>query len=105
MVLADQALALIVYAMGFGVRLSILAVLSSFVSAMSESGKLYTLVATTDAIAHLIASPLLQYLWSRALKIGGRWIVLPFMVLTVDTPSASVPPSLTPGRGFSWQRA
>lgn len=72
-----------IYAMGFGIRLSILAVLTSFIASASETGKLYTLVATTDAIAHLIASPLLQYVWSRALAIGGRWLVLPFVVLTV----------------------
>ncbi|KAL3479806.1 major facilitator superfamily domain-containing protein [Aspergillus californicus] len=74
--------ALIVYAAGFGVRLSILAVLTSFVNSARDTGQLYTLVATTDAIAHLIASPLLQYVWSSALKLGGRWITLPFVVLT-----------------------
>ncbi|KAL4860966.1 major facilitator superfamily domain-containing protein [Aspergillus spectabilis] len=75
-------LALIVYAAGFGVRLSILAVLTSFVNSARDTGQLYTLVATTDAIAHMIASPLLQSVWSSALKLGGRWIVLPFLVLT-----------------------
>ncbi|CRL22149.1 Siderophore transporter, RhtX/FptX family [Penicillium camemberti] len=75
-------IALIVYALGFGVRLSILAVLTSYIPIASDTAKLYTLVATTDAIAHLIASPMLQFTWSRALKIGGRWLALPFMLLT-----------------------
>ncbi|KAL4821136.1 major facilitator superfamily domain-containing protein [Aspergillus spinulosporus] len=75
-------LALTVYAAGFGVRLSILAVLTSFVNSARDTGQLYTLVATTDAIAHMIASPLLQSVWSSALQLGGRWIVLPFVVLT-----------------------
>lgn len=78
-----QPTALMVYALGFGVRLSILAVLTSYIPIASDTAKLYTLVATTDAIAHLIASPMLQFTWSRALKIGGRWLPLPFMVLTV----------------------
>jgi hypothetical protein len=72
-----------IYALGFGVRLSILAVLTSYIPISSDTAKLYTLVATTDAIAHLIASPMLQYTWSRALKIGGRCLALPFMRLTV----------------------
>ncbi|CAG8290601.1 unnamed protein product, partial [Penicillium salamii] len=76
-------IALMVYALGFGVRLSILAVLTSYIPIASDTAKLYTLVATTDAIAHLIASPMLQFTWSRALKIGGRWLPLPFMVLTI----------------------
>ncbi|OAX81826.1 hypothetical protein ACJ72_03829 [Emergomyces africanus] len=73
--------ALIVYAAGFGVRLSILAVITSFVNSSKETAQLYTLVATTDALAHMIASPLLQLVWSNALNIGGRWLVLPFIVL------------------------
>ncbi|EUC45994.1 hypothetical protein COCMIDRAFT_4839 [Bipolaris oryzae ATCC 44560] len=75
-------LALIVYATGFGVRLSILAVLTGFVSSIQETGRLYTMVATTDAIAHMIASPLLQWVWGRALSIGDKWLILPFLVLT-----------------------
>ncbi|KAG4428898.1 hypothetical protein IFR05_015620 [Cadophora sp. M221] len=55
--------ALIIYATGF------------------ETAQLYTLVATTDAVAHMIASPLLQKVWGGALELGGRWIVLPFLVL------------------------
>jgi len=39
------------------------------------------MVATTDAVAHMIASPLLQWIWGHALAIGGRWLVLPFLVL------------------------
>ncbi|KAH8679485.1 major facilitator superfamily domain-containing protein [Ilyonectria robusta] len=73
--------ALIIYAAGFGVRLSIIAVLTAFVSSEKETAKLYSLIATTDAIAHMIASPLLQLVWDKALDIGGRWIVLPFVVL------------------------
>ncbi|KAH6860351.1 major facilitator superfamily domain-containing protein [Alternaria alternata] len=73
--------ALIIYATGFGVRLSILAVVTAFVSSNQETGRLYTMVATTDAVAHMIASPLLQWIWGHALAIGGRWLVLPFLVL------------------------
>jgi len=72
---------LIVYAAGYGVRLSILAVLTAYVNSAKETARLYTLVATTDAIAHMIASPLLQRVWSYALELGGKWIVLPFFVL------------------------
>jgi hypothetical protein len=31
----------------------------------------------------MIASPLLQQVWSSALHLGGRWLVLPFLVLMV----------------------
>lgn len=79
----DLCIALIVYAAGYGVRLSILAVLTAYVNSAKETARLYTLVATTDAIAHMIASPLLQQVWSHALKLGGKWIVLPFFVLMV----------------------
>ncbi|RDW85282.1 hypothetical protein BP6252_02872 [Coleophoma cylindrospora] len=72
---------LIIYAAGFGVRLSILAVLTTYVNSSKETARLYTLVATTDAIAHMIASPLLQQVWAIALKIGRQWLVLPFLVL------------------------
>ncbi len=81
--LLTNSLALIVYATGFGVRLSVLAVLTEFVNSRKETAKLYTLVATTDAVAHMIASPLLQKVWSKGLQLGGRWIVLPFLVLMV----------------------
>ena len=58
--------------------------MTAFVSSKQETGRLYTMVATTDAIAHMIASPLLQWVWGRALTLGGRWIVLPFLVLMVS---------------------
>lgn len=81
--------ALIVYASGFGVRLSVLAVITTFVS-KEETGRLYTLIATTDAIAHMIASPLLQWIWGRAIHIGGQWIVLPFLILMVVSPAGQI---------------
>lgn len=64
--------------------------LTAFVSSEKETAKLYSLIATTDAIAHMIASPLLQLVWDKALHIGGRWIVLPFVVLAVRIPGVDV---------------
>lgn len=79
--------ALIIYAAGFGVRLSILAVLTILVNSAKDTGRLYSLVALTDSVAHMIASPLLQSVWSRALNMGGGWLVLPFIVLMVSSPT------------------
>lgn len=72
-----------IYSAGWGVRLSVLAVLTGFVNEAKDTAKLYTLVATTDAVAHMIASPLIQYMWSEALQLDGAWLVMPFVVLTV----------------------
>lgn len=72
-------------------RLSILAVLTAYVNSAKETARLYTLVATTDAIAHMIASPLLQRVWSHALELGGKWLVLPFFVLMVIVPQTFLP--------------
>lgn len=72
------------YALGFGVRLAILAVMTALVDSATETGKLYTLVAMTDAMAHMIASPLLQWLWATALGLTKPLLVLPFLFLTVS---------------------
>ncbi|OCK91093.1 uncharacterized protein K441DRAFT_576376 [Cenococcum geophilum 1.58] len=98
--LAVIVVALAVYATGFGVRLSILAVLTTYVNSSKQTARLYTLVATTDAIAHTIASPLLQFVWGKALEFGGRWIVLPFLVLMVLLVTPLPLPSLILLGGF-----
>lgn len=39
----------------------------------------------TDALSHLVGDPLIQVIWASALKIGGTWLILPFLVLAVST--------------------
>ncbi|KAH7320755.1 hypothetical protein B0I35DRAFT_199265 [Stachybotrys elegans] len=62
-----------------------MAVLTAFFISEKETARLYSLIATTDAVAHTFASPLVQLGWARSLHIGGKWLVLPFLVLMVHT--------------------
>lgn len=72
-----------IHVAGWGVRLSTLAVVTGFVDETKDTAKLYTLMATTDALAYMVGNPLIQIVWSRALAIGDGMIVLPFIILAV----------------------
>jgi hypothetical protein len=39
----------------------------------------------TEAIAHMLGSPLVQSVWAKGIDLGGRWLVLPFVLLAVST--------------------
>ena len=77
--------AMIVFSIGFGVRAPLLAVASTYISSPLETGKLYTIMTMTDALSHLVGDPLIQVIWVSALKVGGKWLIPPFLVLTVST--------------------
>jgi hypothetical protein len=75
--------ALVVFAVGDGVRAPLLAVASSYIDSGQETARLYTLLSVTDAFAHTVGDPLLQTIWGHALKLGGQWLVLPFVTTLV----------------------
>jgi hypothetical protein len=58
--------------------------MSSYVDPSRETGKLYVLVSMADALAHMIGSPLVESIWARAIDLGGDWLVLQFVVLSVS---------------------
>ena len=76
---------MIVFSAGFGVRAPLLAVASTYITSSLETGKLYTLMTMTDALSHPVGDPCIQLIWASALKVGGTWLILPFLVLTVST--------------------
>ena len=75
---------MVVFSAGFGVRAPLLAVVPTYITSSLETGKLYTLMTMTDALSHLVGEPFIQVIWASALKVGGMWLVLPFLVLTVS---------------------
>lgn len=75
--------ALAIFSVGEGIRAPLLAVAASYINTSLETGRLYTIMSITDAFSHMIGDPVIQSTWSVALGLGGRWLVLPFLVTTV----------------------
>jgi predicted membrane channel-forming protein YqfA (hemolysin III family) len=44
---------------------------------------LYTAIAIMDTIGGIIAGPLLALTFNAGLKLGGQWIGLPFLIVSV----------------------
>lgn len=75
--------ALALFSVGNGVRAPLLAFFSSYIDTSLETGRLYTVMSVTDAFSHMIGDPIVQSTWRVALGLGGRWLVLPFLITTV----------------------
>jgi hypothetical protein len=75
---------LVIFAAGFGIRAPMLTFMSGHLVTFEDTGRLYTLISTTDALGHLIGSPLFEYIWAWGLELGGSWIALPFIFLIVS---------------------
>ena len=60
-----------------------LTVAAKCVPSALTTGKLYTLMSITDALAHISGDPFIQWVWASALGIGDVWLILPFIVLAV----------------------
>lgn len=73
-----------VLGLGFSIRAPLLAVMSGYAEGATQIASLYSLAAVTDAASHVIGSLVIEYVWARAVDIGGRWFVLPFVVITVS---------------------
>ena len=72
-----------VFSIGFGIRAPLLAVASTYIGSSSDTGKLYTILSITDAFTHVPGEPFIQAVWAAAINLGGNWLVLPFVVITV----------------------
>ena len=53
------------------------------------------LISMTDALAHIIGSFVIESIWGLAVDLGGRWLVLQFIVLSVRLPIDIQHPMLT----------
>ena len=73
--------ALIVFAGGFSIRAPILAVMSEFINALKETGRLYMLISMTDALAHIIRSLVIESILGLAVDLSGPWLVLQFIII------------------------
>lgn len=71
-----------IFAAGFGARLSMVSVITSYVPA-SSTAKLYTLISAIEELSRLIGSPLIQAAWSQGITWGGQFIGFPFLILAV----------------------
>ena len=75
---------MIVFSVGFGIRAPLLAAASSYITSPLENGELYRLLTMTDAFSHLVGEPLIQMIWASAVRLGGMWLIVPFLILTVS---------------------
>ncbi|KAF2841302.1 MFS general substrate transporter, partial [Patellaria atrata CBS 101060] len=73
--------ALVIYAGGFGTRASMLSVITGFIDPSQETARLYTLVSMAEAVAHMLGSPFVEHVWASGIRLGGQWMILPFVVL------------------------
>ncbi len=62
-----------------------LSVITAFIDSSHKTGRLYTLVSMTEAIAHMLGSPIVQAVWAKGIDLGRGWLVLPFILLFVST--------------------
>lgn len=76
-------IALAIFASGFGVRVSLFSFATSLVET-SIRAQLYGVIQIMENIGFLMASPILQGSWARALDLQGRWLPLPFLVVAVS---------------------
>lgn len=84
LIFGNYFLAMITFSVGFGIRAPLLAVSSTHIASSLEIRRLYTLMTMTDAFSHLIGEPFVQIIWAFAVRVGGTWLMLPFLVLTVS---------------------
>lgn len=93
--LANKALGLVVLSAGFNTRVSILVVLATYIDGAKNMAQLYTLMSVTEALAHVVGSPLIETIWGAAVGMGSQWLVLPFVALAVCNPRHSCLSPLT----------
>ncbi len=76
-------LGLAISAFGDGIRAPLLVVASSYIDQCTETARLYTWFAFTDALSHTLGDPFLQSIWRLGLHLQGRWLTLPILVTLV----------------------
>ncbi|TVY54409.1 hypothetical protein LSUE1_G010197, partial [Lachnellula suecica] len=73
-------LGLAVSAFGDGIRAPLLVIASSYIDPHTETARLYTWFAFTDALSHTIGDPFLQAMWRLGLHLQDPWLTLPILV-------------------------
>jgi len=76
-------LALIIFAAGFGARITMVSVITGIIDA-SHVARLYTLISTIEELARLVGSPIVQSAWAQGITWGGKWMGFPYVVLAVS---------------------
>lgn len=76
-------LAIVLFSGGFTIRAPLLAATSNYIDIPSECAQLYTLISTVDTVAHIFGGLAIEGIWAEAVKLGGKWLVLQYVVLTV----------------------
>lgn len=69
----------IVFAAGFGVRLSLLSLLTSLVDP-GKIGRVYTLVTVVEGLGEMVSAVVLQEAWAWGLETGGMWRGTPWWI-------------------------
>ena len=77
--------ALVIFALGFGARVSTFSVLSSWVN-KEHSAQVYGIVAVIENLGVLAGEPTLQNLFAATLNFSGVWRGTPFFCTAVRFP-------------------
>lgn len=77
------AVAVAVFASGFGLRVSLLSFATSLAEKHMQS-RFYGVIQVMENAGYLIAAPILQAVWAQGLESGGPWLMLPFIVVAVS---------------------
>ena len=73
-----------IFAGGNGVRAPLLAASSFYISASTQTGRMYTILSMTDAFSHMVGDLIVQSIWSAALAMEDGWLMLPYLFMTVS---------------------
>lgn len=76
-------LAIVLFSGGFNIRAPLLAATSYYIDISSECAHLYTLISMVDTVAHILGGLAIEGIWAEAIDLGGKWLVLQYVVLTV----------------------
>lgn len=91
---------MVVLSTGFNTRVPILVALATYIDGAKNMAQLYTLMSVTEALAHVVGSPLIETIWGGAVGMGSQWLVLPFAALAVCNPRISCLSSSNLKQGF-----
>ena len=79
---------MIVFAAGFGSRVSALSLISFWIHEDSRAS-LYAAIAVLENMGHAVGDPLLQNSLALVLKLSPFWMATPFFIAAVSLPLAS----------------
>ncbi|KAK3944659.1 MFS general substrate transporter [Diplogelasinospora grovesii] len=76
---------IIIFSAGFNVRAPMLAVLAFYIDTGKDTAQLYTFMSVTEALAHVVGSPVLEAIWGAAVELGPPWLILQYLVVDVSS--------------------